>query len=217
MKSKNHPLLLAALFGLLLAAAALLAGQTAQAARPAGGESPDTPAGGIQGVTDGITVTVLTLNISNEAPGHLIDALIAEGHGNQTLFEVLGYLKAQSGSVISDTFYQDVANAPAGSGVFTARLNNYAGLNASVEISADGTVHIRGLDGSAYTERPGYETVSSQDAQFTLTYAQDADHYIYTGSEFSHGTRYDYYAFAIAWREGHTVFLPAVARGWPAP
>ncbi|MGQ9600605.1 MAG: hypothetical protein ACUVWZ_14470, partial [Anaerolineae bacterium] len=209
--------------GLLLAAAALLAARPTQAALPAASDGPALPTAGEASIGDGIfgieeviTVTVLTLNISNEAPGHLIDALIAHGHGDETLFEVLGYLQAQAGGVISDTFYSDVANAPPGSEVFTARLNNYAGLNRAVEISADGTVHIRGAKGSTYAGMPGYATALGQDEQFTLTYAQDAAHYIYTGSYQKvcgdDICTYNYYAFAIAWREGHTVFLPLVAR-----
>ena len=116
-----------------------------------------------------------------------------------------------------------MANASPEREVFTTHLSNYAGLNGwSVEIGADGSVHFRDLNGSTYAGMPGYATAPGQDGRFTLTYAQDAGHYIYTGSDFYHWppgstNKYDYYAFAIAWREGYRVFLPAVARGWPAP
>ena len=204
---------------LVLPVAALLAlalgwSLSAAAALPAGDSAPnetDTPR-----ITDIVTETVPTLNISNEAPARLIDALSAQGHGNETLFEVLGYLKAQTGAAIPDAFYQDVAAAPAGSEIFTAKLANYAGINGSVEISADGTVHMRGLGGSVYAGRPGYQTISSQDARFTLTVAQDADHYIYTGAmkkKVGTGTiTYEYYAFAIAWKVGYSVYLPLALR-----
>lgn len=201
------------LFALLLAAAILLTIQPARAAQPS---APGAAPGSEVTVMDVFTETVLTLNISNEAPGRLIDALISQGHGDDTLFEVLGYLKDQSGGGIPDAFYQDVAGAPAGSEVFTAHLSDYAGLEGSLEISADGTAHIRGLRGSAYVGAPGYHTAAAQDGHFTLTTAQDAGHYIYTGSDQklvgSDIVTYNYYAFAIAWDEGHTVFLPLALR-----
>lgn len=84
---------------------------------PAAVDRAPSAQGALTGPADMIQVTVLTLNISNHAPGRLIDALIAQGHGNETLFQVLGYLKAQTGGAIPDAFYQDVANAPAGSEV----------------------------------------------------------------------------------------------------
>lgn len=224
MERRSHLLLLATLFGLLLAAAVLLAARPTQAL-PATGDDRGTPAAGetsaqeeLIGPTADISVTVLTLIISNEAPGYLIDTLTARGHGNKTLYEVLGYLKAQSGGVISDAFYDDVTNAPPGSEVFTARLSNYAGMDWPLEISADGTVQFgfAGLRGSNYAGTPGYATAPSQDGQFTLTYAQDAAHYIYTGStkrqEGPDIVTRNYYAFAIAWIEWHTVFLPLAAR-----
>ncbi len=162
------------------------------------------------------TETVLTLHISNEAPGHLIDFLTAQGHGNQTLFEVLGYLKSQSGGIISDAFYNQVAGAPVGSEVFAVHLSSYVGLNGAVEISADGTVHPRSLLGKNHVGLPGFATALSQDKQFTFTYAQDTEHYIYTGSSTyelgSNFYTYNYYTFAIAWKQGQRYYLPLIMR-----
>ncbi|MDX9953014.1 MAG: hypothetical protein RBT75_02915 [Anaerolineae bacterium] len=209
MKTALRLALLMANLGLLLTAALYLAGQPVQSA-------PLTPSAGGQLAMDTYTETVLTLNLSNQAPGRLINSLISQGHGDDTLFEVLGYLKDQSGGGIPDAFYQDVAGAPVGRDVFTAHLSDYAGLEGSLEIGADGSIHIRSLRGSTYAGKPGYETTPSQDGRFTLTYAQAAENYIYTGSDFSHlpggDMRFDYYAFAIAWDEGHTVFLPLALR-----
>lgn len=209
MKTHVSLALLIAALGLLLTAALFLAGQPVQSA-------PLTPSAGGQLAMDTYSETVLTLNLSNHAPGRLINSLMSRGYGDDTLFEVLGYLKDQSGGGIPDAFYQDVAGAPAGSEVFTAHLSDYAGLEGSLEISADGTAHIRGLRGSAYVGAPGYHTAAAQDGHFTLTTAQDAGHYIYTGSDQklvgSDIVTYNYYAFAIAWDEGHTVFLPLALR-----
>ena len=155
---------------------------------------------------------MLTIVISNEAPGFLVDHLIAQGHGNETLFEVLGYLKPLSNGIISDTFYNQVAAAPPGSEAFTATLDNYARLVGGIEICSDGTLYIPSLLASEYVGAPGYGIASGLDGQSTFTFAQDAAHYI-----FSHGmnggsiTRL-YYAFAIVWRGGDYVYLPMVAK-----
>ena len=78
--------------------------------------------------------TVLTYVLSNEAPGNLVDYLIAHGHGGETMLQVLAYLKSQSNGHISDAFYNQVAAAPPGSEVFTSTLSNYAGLVGGIEI-----------------------------------------------------------------------------------
>ena len=121
--------------------------------------------------------TVYSFILSNEVPGHLVDWLIAQGHGNETLFQVLGYLKAQSGGVISDAFYNQVAAAPPGSGVFIEHLNPFAGLVGGIEIGADGTWSIPSEEGKNYVGVSGYATAPSQNGQFIFTYAQDAPHY----------------------------------------
>jgi len=158
--------------------------------------------------------TVYSFIISNEAPGHLVDYLIAQGHGSETLLQVLSYLKGQSGGIISDAFYNQVAGAQPGSEVVTATLINYAGLvGAGIEIAADGTINIPSVEGKNYKGVSGYETAPSQNGQFVFTYAQDTAHYIYThGNDYGGGVSRDYYAFGIAWREGFRLFLPLVIR-----
>ncbi len=209
MNTKTRALLLTALLGLLLAVAALLAGQPAQAALPA--QDPSSAETGIVYPTEVITVT--TFIISNEAPGHVMDYLIATGHGNETLFQVLGYLKSQSNGIISDEFYNQVAAAPPGSEVFTAQLFNFAGLNGGIEIGADGSLNMPSVEGKNYVGVTGYGTAPSQNGQFIFTYAQDSAHYIYTHDmNYGGGFRKLYYAFGIAWRVGYTVFLPLVVR-----
>ncbi len=161
--------------------------------------------------------TVTTFILSNEAPGHLVDYLIAQGHGNETLFQVLGYLKAQSGDVISDEWYNQVAAAPVGSEVFTALLLNYAGLSGGgIEIAADGTLYMPSIEGKDYDSAPGFATAPSQNGEFTFTYTQDVSHYVFTHDmNYGGGSSKDYYAFGFAWRNGYTVFLPLVERNSP--
>jgi hypothetical protein len=157
-------------------------------------------------------LAVTTIVISNEAPGHLVDYLINNGHGSETLLQVLNYLKARSGGIISDAFYGQVAGALPGSEVFTATLSNYAGLVGGIEIGTDGTISIPDIQGKSYINVTGYATVPSQDRQFTFTYAQDEPHYIYTHSaHFGGGVIRYYYAFAIVWKQAD-VFLPLIRK-----
>lgn len=157
--------------------------------------------------------TVLSFVVSNEAPGHLVDWLIAQGHGNDTLLQVLSYLKAQSGGVISDAFYNQVAAAPPGSEVFYARLRDYAGLVGGIEIAADGTISIPSVAGKDYTGAAGFASAPGQSGQFILTYTHDVEHYIFTHStNFGGGVTRDYYAWGIAWKARTALYLPLVRR-----
>jgi hypothetical protein len=193
---------------LLVALALLLALRGLQPATQARAAHPAQP-GDLLGQGPSVPETWTSIVISNEAPGYLVDHLIAMGHGGETLFQVLGYLKAQSGGVISDAFYDQVAGAVPGSEVFTATLNNYAGLDGGIEICADGTISIPSIEGSDYQGKTGYPSRRSLDNQFTYTYAQGEAYYIYTHTtEYGGGVTRDYYAFAIAWKhEAVTTFI----------
>lgn len=159
------------------------------------------------------TGDTLTFILSNEAPGHLVDWLIVHGHGNETLFQVLGYLKGESAGIIPDAWYNQVAAAPPGSEVFTATLSNYAGLVGGIEIAADGTISIASIAGKDYAGAAGFTSAPGPSGQFTLTYTHDAEHTIYTHSnEYGGGVTRDYYAFGIAWKARTTLFLPLVRR-----
>ncbi len=187
------------------------AGQAGPLARDAAGHPVDPathPA-----IRPSAVETVTTFIISNEAPGHLVDDLIVRGHGNDTLLQVLAHLRAQSGGAIPDAFYNQVAAAPPGSEVFTARLNSYAGLVGGIEIGADGTVSIPEVEGQAYAGVPGFTSTPSLDGRFTFTVTQDRERYIYTHSnDYGGGFTRNYYAFGIAWRGRQMVFLPLVRR-----
>jgi hypothetical protein len=211
MQSKARLVWLVVLCGLLLAAVALLAALPHLVAA-----EPVTPAADVASADGdalhptGIT-TVTSFVISNEAPGHLVDVLIAQGHGNKTLFELLGWLKARSGGVISNQWYNQVAAAPVGSEVFTATFGNYRGLDGGIEIAADGTCYIPAVQAKNYDGQPGYASTASQDGQFTFTRSLDVAHNIYThGHHYGGGVIRNYYAFTIAWGKEGRVYVPLV-------
>jgi hypothetical protein len=206
MKPRLQFIFTGTLFG-LLAAFVLLAIPPAQAALPTA--SVEQPTAGEDVIRTTATETVTTFIISNEAPGHLVDWLIANGYGDDTLLQVLAYLKSQSNGAIPDAFYNQVAAAPLGSEVFSARFSNYAGLIGGIEICTDGTVSIPNIEGEDYVGTPGFTTVLSQEKQFNLTYTQDANHYIDTHTtSYGGGVIRNYYAFGIAWRGGYSLYLP---------
>ncbi|MCU0294405.1 MAG: hypothetical protein MUF10_20855, partial [Thermoanaerobaculaceae bacterium] len=146
--------------------------------------------------------------ISNEAPGHLVDRLIAAGHGSQTLFQVLQYLQPLSGGAIPASFVTKVAGAGAGSSVFSDTLEIYAGVNGGIEIADDGTVSIPSLLGQDYDGHPGYLThvgTATDVGSVTFTSASGVGYYIYTHAKnYGGGVRKDYYAFAIVWKGADT-------------
>jgi hypothetical protein len=207
MKPKSLSILVVSLFG-LLAAMVLLAAPPVQAAVRTT-PSAEQPFAGDDVLRATATETVTTFIISNEAPGHLVDWLIANGHGNETLLQVLGYLKSQSNGIIPDAFYNQVAAAQPGNEVFTAKLSAYAELIGGIEIASDGTVSIPMIEGKDYVGAPGFTNVLSQNMQFTFTYTDDVAHYIHTHRKsLGGGAQKDYYAFGIAWRGGYSLYLP---------
>lgn len=229
MKSRSHPLLLAILFGLLLAAAALLAARPTQAAIPAAGDdlampAAAGPAAGEETLYPTAVYTVPTLVISNEPPGRLIDDLYAR-LGDTNFAVAVGYLKDHTNGIISQEWYDHLINDPASQEVFLTLLRDYTSpFSGTVEIAEDGSVRVWDtpfqarfgdvyipLDGRHFANVPGWTLSASQDGQFSLTYAQDPSHYVHTHTYTIGYTDYKYCAFAIAW-QGHTVFLPAVVR-----
>jgi len=232
MKSRSHPLLPATLFGLLLAAAMLLAARPTQAAIPTAGADPAMPpaaggpATGEETIYPTAVYTVPTVVISNEPPGRLIDDLYAR-LGDTNFAVALGYLKDHSNGIISQEFYDHVITDPPSQEVFLTLLQDYTSpFSGTVEIAEDGTVSVWDtpfldrsqdvyipLDGRHYSANvPGWTLSASQNGQFSLTYAQDPTHYVNTHTYTIGYTDYKYCAFAIAWRRGHTVFLPVVVR-----
>lgn len=104
-------------------------------------DAGDRPAGGrYQAIGIAWERSARSFVISNEAPGYLIDKLIAAGHGSDNLYQVLQFLAAQPGSGIPADFVTEVGNSAPGSDVFTATLNDTAPpANNPFGINADGT------------------------------------------------------------------------------
>jgi hypothetical protein len=147
---------------------------------------------------------VLTFVISNEAPGYLIDELIADGYGSSNLYQVLVTLAPASGGVISDAFLETLALCPPGSEIFTAKLSDFAGLNNPVCISADGTLSINGIFGRDYHGQTGYATYPPSGGRESFNYATNPQYYIDAGSRSTPDGTTEYKAFAIAWSGDRT-------------
>jgi hypothetical protein len=150
--------------------------------------------------------------ISNEGPGFLIDKLIAAGHGDDNLYQVLQFLAAQPGSGIPADFVAEMGNNLPGSEVFTAALSNYTGLNSPVCINADGSVNILPIFGKNYNGDVGYTTnivLYPGIAQANFTLATSPDYYIDAGA--SPASEQRYLAIGIAWAgEADSAFIPAL-------
>ncbi len=81
-----------------------------------------------------------TFMLSNEAPGYLINNLIAQGHGGKNLCEVLQLLQPKSGCAIPQWFMDKLAACPAGSDIFTVALSYFSDAsNNPTGTSSDGS------------------------------------------------------------------------------
>jgi hypothetical protein len=150
--------------------------------------------------------------ISNEAPGYLIDKLIAAGHGSENLYQVLQFLAAQPGSGIPSDFVTEVGNNLPGSEVRTAAFSNYTGFNNPVCINADGTVRTQPIFGRDYDGQTGFVTNIVQYSGIgpaRLTMATSPSYYFFAGSS----GIYNYQAIGIAW--AGAVAPPAAATPVP--
>ena len=150
---------------------------------------------------------VLTLMLSNESPGYLIDNLIANGYRDSCLYSVLFALQPLSGGVISQTFLDSLSACPANSDVFTAELFNFSALNNPVGIGDDGSVIIAAANGRDYSVMEGYTTYNDTQVPGSLklfTEANGPEFYINAGTNDDGST---YQAFAIAWSLASTLVL----------
>ncbi|HNX97092.1 MAG TPA: hypothetical protein PKK12_05375, partial [Candidatus Aminicenantes bacterium] len=160
-----------------------------------------------------------TIVVSNEAPGYLIDQLIAAGHGAKTLLETLQFLQPRSGGAIPAWFLDALAGCPDESDAKTVPLSIFAGLNGPVVVYVDGWMSILPAFGHDFHGEPGYTTTEGTpvgSAAFRTTTADDPGHYIDGGCyDLDCGNRYR--IFAIAWAtavpENHTVSFLAGSGG----
>ncbi len=154
---------------------------------------------------DGTYPKATTFVISNEAPGYLIDNLIAQSYGDSCLYAVMKYLQPLSGGAIPQWFMDALAACPVGSEIFTAELSNFEGLNNPVGVNSDGTLMITSIYGKDYYSKEGYINTPEKRIgydQRIFTSASDARYLIDSGSSQDFDgikTTKNYMVFAIAW------------------
>jgi len=168
------------------------------------------------GITKTINYKAFAVAWSKEAPttfilsneeGGLIDGLIASGYGNSSLYGALAALSDSSGGVITDAFMETLANCPAGSEIFTAKLRDYAGIGNAVGINTDGTLKILDIKGRDYYGKTGYATYPEQlggVGRELFTYATSSEYYIDAGDKPGGG---QYIAFSIGWSGSPTLSI----------
>lgn len=151
------------------------------------------------------TAFVLSNEDATSGEGCLIDKLIAAGHGDDTLYEVLELLQPDFSGAITERFMKTLLSTPADSEVFdgSSSLSNFAGLNNPICVYADGRLSIQSIFGRDYHGDTGYTTTGSDlDGVGTVwaTVADSSAYYIDAGSSgVIDGTTTYYKAFAIAW------------------
>jgi hypothetical protein len=213
MQTRYPLILFAGLFGLALAATALLSAHAASAAwlPRMSGTSAAPQANAIEGITrtTQTIIPVYCLDVSNEAPGYFVDYLVAQGYGERTFMQVLDYLKPQSNGIISDTFYNQVAGAPPDSFVFTTLNDYFEDFEPGFEICDNGEVWPGSQSGRWFADNyPGWALETSQDVVFKLSYAPDPTQYVNYRQICVNTTCWYYYLWAIAWRDSKMIFLP---------
>jgi len=145
---------------------------------------------------------VPTFILSNEEDG-LIDKLIAAGHEDDTLYEVLQLLQPVSGGSIPAGFMASLAALPADCEAKTAELSNFSSeFNNPIGIGADGNLIVAQIHGRDYYEDTDFTTTAGTitgvgNVQFTASDSESD--YIDAGTLVFEGVTYYYKAFAIGW------------------
>jgi len=134
--------------------------------------------------------------------GGLIDALVAAGHGGDTMYEVLELLQPDFSGVITERFMKTLRSTPANSEVFddAASLSNFALTNNPIGVNADGTLRINPIFGRDHVGDTGYTTAESYQngVGFVWATSVDSEAYLIFAGEREVGIS-NYYAFAVAW------------------
>jgi hypothetical protein len=101
-----------------------------------------------------ITVYQGTFVLSNEAPGHLIDQMIAAGYGSFSLYDTLVAIQADTdpsvAGILTPPFLAALQNCPAAAEIFTIPLRQFR-TAAAVAVSTDGTARVVSVSGSAFS------------------------------------------------------------------
>jgi hypothetical protein len=116
-----------------------------------------------------VNVNQDTFVLSNEAPGYAISALVNAGYGDDNLYQVLVDIAASTNPSISGiltaSFLQTLANAPASSKIFTTQLKDVNSQGATIGINTEGTLLTNGV----IVGMGNYTTLTSSDI-FGSTY-----------------------------------------------
>ncbi len=145
---------------------------------------------------------VPTFMLSNEEDG-LIDKLIAAGHEDDSLYEVLQLLQPISSGSIPADYMSALAARPADCEAKTAPLSNFSSeFNNPIGIGADGNLIVAQIHGRDYYDDTDFTTTTATIAgvgtvQFT---APDSESdYVDAGTLVLGGVMYYYKTFGIGW------------------
>jgi hypothetical protein len=105
-----------------------------------------------------------TIVLSDEAPGNLFSLLNKAGYGNYNLYQTLLLIQADANpsvaGIITAAFLNTLANCPAGSQIFTTKLNDFRS-DSSLAVSTDGTVQTVKVEAKDYFNKSRASTLLS--------------------------------------------------------
>jgi len=105
-----------------------------------------------------------TIVLSDEAPGNLFSLLNKAGYGNYNLYQTLLLIQADANpsvaGIITAAFLNTLANCPAGSQIFTTKLNDFRS-DSSLAVSTDGTVQTVKVEAKDYYNKSRASTLLS--------------------------------------------------------
>lgn len=143
-----------------------------------------------------------TFMLSNEEGG-LIDKLIADGHGDDSLYEVLQILQPISNGAIPADYMAALAACPADCDAKTAELSNFSDVsNNPIGIGSNGHCIVAPIYGCDLDGDAGFSTTTGNIAgvgNVLFTSADSEADFIDAGAHTYDGVTHYYKAFAIAW------------------
>ena len=157
---------------------------------------------------------VPTFMLFNEEGG-LIDKLIADGHGDESLYEVLQILQPISGGAILADYMAALAAAPADCEAKTAELSIFSSIyNNPIGIGANGDLILAQIHGRDYYGDVGFSTTTGNIAgvgTVLFTSADCEDDFIDAGTNPDFGVTYYYKAFAIGLMSADAITVSGTA------
>jgi hypothetical protein len=123
-----------------------------------------------------------TFILSDEEPGNLITKLVNTGYGTYNIYQALLQIQADANpsvaGIITPAFLSAFASCPAGSQIFTAKLNDFP-AGSSLAISTDGTVQTVKVHANDFYNKPGVSALLSSISGVGDTY------FVHLGSQTS--------------------------------